>query len=74
MAETQHAPSTEDISTEVQVARARLAALRQDPRVIVHERTTDEPYEPVIQGTPEMDVLEVLGRRDDLDELPDDPA
>lgn len=49
-------------SVEVQVAEARLAALRQDPRVIVHERTTDEPFEPVFEGTPETDVLELLER------------
>lgn len=51
-------------SVEVQVAEARLAALRQDPRVIVRHRTTDEPLEPVFQGTPETDILELLGRRD----------
>jgi hypothetical protein len=67
MAKTKR-PTVEEL-----VAEARLAALRQDPRVIVHERTTDEPYEPVIEGTPELDILEVLGRRDPPDNLPPDP-
>jgi hypothetical protein len=46
------------------VAEARLAALRRDPRVIVHERTIFTPYVPVIQGTLQTDILDLLGRRD----------
>jgi hypothetical protein len=63
-----------EVPVEVQVAEARLAAFRLDPRVIVHEQTTTEPYVPVIQGTPEMDVLEVLGRRDPPDDALAEPA
>ena len=56
--------ATTDIPPDVQAAEARVAALRQDPRVIVHRRTTRAPYEPVIEGTPQFDVLELLGRRE----------
>ncbi|HEY7061945.1 MAG TPA: hypothetical protein VII06_10720 [Chloroflexota bacterium] len=55
---------TQEVPVEVQVAEARLAALRQDPRVIVHERTIFTPYVPKIKGTPQTDVLELLGRRE----------
>ena len=51
-------------SVEKLVAEARLAALRQDPRVIIHERTIFTPYVPKIKGTPQTDVLELLGRRE----------
>ncbi len=50
-------------SVQAQVAEARLAALRQDPRVIVRHRTSTEPHSPVIEVTPETDILELLGRR-----------
>jgi hypothetical protein len=40
-------------SVEQLVAEARLAALRQDPRVVVHERTIFAPYVPKIKGTPQ---------------------
>jgi hypothetical protein len=64
--------ATTDVRPDVQAADARVAALRQDPRVIVHRRTTRAPYEPVIEGTPKLDVLEILGRREPATE--DAPA
>ena len=42
----------------------RLAALRQDPEVIVHRRTTHEPYKPVIQVTERVNILDLLRRPD----------
>jgi hypothetical protein len=53
--------------TDTRAAEARAAALRNDPNVIVHRRTTAEPYTPGIEVTSEVDVLELLGRREDAE-------
>jgi hypothetical protein len=50
--------------TDAQAAEARAQAVRADPRVVVHRRTTNAPLEPAIQGTPDVDILELLGRRE----------
>jgi hypothetical protein len=49
---------------EVRVAEARAAAIRRDPNVVVHRRSTMEPYTPGIEVAPGVDVLELLGRRE----------
>ena len=51
----------------------RLAALRQDPEVIVHRRTTHEPYKPVIQVTERVNILDLLDRSPDEGEAGEHP-
>ena len=50
---------------EAETPEARLAALRQDPSVVIHQRATREPFQPVIQVTEQVDILELIGRRDE---------
>ena len=53
----------------------RRRRVRLDPRTVIHRRVAGEalpPYKP-IPGTGNMDVLKLLGRRDD-DEPDDDAA
>ena len=49
---------------DARVAEARAAAIRRDPDVVVHRCSTKEPYTPGIEVAPDVDVLELLGRRE----------
>jgi hypothetical protein len=62
------------MAARTQDADARVAVLRADPRVVVRRRTASTPYVPQIEVSPDVDVLELLGRRDPPAEVPERPA
>ncbi len=55
------------------VDHARVKRLLADPRVVVHYRTTREPFVPEIHVLGHVDVLDLLDRRDREDEDGGDP-
>lgn len=46
----------------------RFEQLRRDPRVIIHHKSRDLPFEPFIRVSGHVDILELLGRREPEDE------
>lgn len=50
----------------------RFERLRSDPRVIIHQKKAEIPFEPFIRVNGHVDVLELIGRREPEDE-PDGP-
>lgn len=50
----------------------RFEQLRRDPRVIIHRKKSDLPFEPFIRVNGHVDVLELIGRREPEDG-PDNP-
>jgi hypothetical protein len=54
-----------------EIDEAWIEKLRRDPRVVYHERDPSkplEPFVPILEVTEPIDVLVLLGRRDDDDE------
>lgn len=54
----------------------RRAALRREPGVIYRRRTTEKPerFVPEIHVTGYIDTLELLGRRDDDEDIEEQPT
>lgn len=46
----------------------RFEQLRCDPRVIIHQKKAELPFEPFIRVNGHVDVLELIGRREPQDE------
>lgn len=46
----------------------RFEQLRCDPRVIIHQKKAELPFEPFIRVNDHVDVLELIGRREPQDE------
>ena len=46
----------------------RLEQLRHDPRVVVHRKSRDLPFEPFVCVDGYIDVRELIGRREPEDE------
>ena len=46
----------------------RFEQLRRDPRVIIHRRKATQPFTPILRVNPDVDILELLDRRDPEDE------
>ncbi len=57
------------MATTDQRSAARLAALRQDPDVVVRERTSTEPLVPAFEVDTPVDVLDLMDRGHDADAL-----
>jgi hypothetical protein len=52
-------------STRPEIDEEFLEQLRNDPDVIVHYRKTTDPFVPQLRLTAPIDVLWLIGRRDD---------
>jgi hypothetical protein len=48
--------------TDDEALERRLAALCEDPSVVIHRRTATEPFKPVIEATEAADILALIGR------------
>ena len=56
-------------ATRPEIDEEFLDQLRNDPDVVVHYRTTSEPFVPLIRLTAPVDINWLIGRRED-DEVP----
>jgi hypothetical protein len=65
MADERHDVMVQETSTRPEIDEEFLEQLRNDPDVIVHYRQTTEPFVSELRVTAPVDVLWLMGRRED---------